>query len=171
MSTALASLGGLDWVFLLVVTASVLIGMVRGFAFECLALAGWLVAWFGGQALAPQLAPHLPVSTPGSALNLAAAMTLCFVAVLIAWSLLARMVRLLVHATPLSLPDRLLGGAFGALRAAVVLLAVAAVVALTPAAQSLAWRTSHGARWLGQSLQVLKPLTPDPAAWRVPALT
>jgi len=171
MPAALASLGWLDWVFLAVVTASVLIGLGRGFVFECLSLAGWLVAWFGAQWAAPQLAPHLPVGTPGSALNLAAALTLCFVAVLVVWSLLARLVRFVVHATPLSLPDRLLGGGFGALRAGVLLLAVAGVVALTPAAQSQAWRVSHGARWLGETILVIKPLLPDPATWRVPAPT
>jgi membrane protein required for colicin V production len=45
-----------------------------------------------------------------------------------------------------------------------LLLAVAAVVALTPASQSAAWRTSQGARWLGQALASLKPLLPEPVA-------
>ena len=79
-------------------------------------------------------------------------------------AVLARLIRLLIHATPLSLPARLLGGGFGALRGGVLLLAVAAVVALTPAAQSAGWRSSKGARWLAQTLQALKPLLPDPAA-------
>ena len=169
MPAWLANLGWVDGAFLAVLGLSVLVGVVRGFVFECLSLAGWLVAWFGAQWAAPQLAPHLPVGTPGSALNLAAALTLCFVAVLVAWSLLARLVRLVVHATPLSLPDRLLGGGFGALRAGVLLLAVAAVVALTPAAQSKDWRGSTGARWLELALQAVKPLLPEPASRRVAA--
>ena len=94
------------------------------------------------------------------------ALSLGFLAVLVAWSLLSRLVRLVVHATPLSLPDRLLGGAFGALRAGVLMLAVAGVVALTPVAQSQAWRVSQCARWLGQALQALKPLLPESAARR-----
>ncbi len=169
MPAWLANLGWVDGAFLAVLGLSVLVGVVRGFVFECLSLAGWLVAWFGAQWAAPQLAPHLPVGTPGSALNLAAALTLCFVAVLVVWSLLARLVRLVVHATPLSLPDRLLGGGFGALRAGVLLLAVAAVVALTPAAQSKDWRGSTGARWLELALQAVKPLLPEPASRRVAA--
>jgi membrane protein required for colicin V production len=68
---------------------------------------------------------------------------------------------MLIHATPLSLPDRLLGAVFGMLRAVVLLLAVSSVLALTPAAQSTAWRSSQGARWLGSSLQALKPLLPE----------
>jgi membrane protein required for colicin V production len=169
MPAWLADLGWVDGTFLLVVALSVLVGLVRGFVFECLSLAGWVVAWFGAAWAAPQLAPHLPVGTPGSALNLAAALTLSFVAVLVAWGLLSRLVRLVVHATPLSVPDRLLGGGFGALRAGVLLLAVAAVVALTPAAQSQAWRAATGARWLELTLQAVKPLLPESASRRMPA--
>jgi membrane protein required for colicin V production len=80
------------------------------------------------------------------------------------WALLARLVRLLLHATPLSWPDRMLGAGFGALRGAVLLLAVATLIAFTPAAQSRDWRASQGARWLGITLSALKPLLPEPAA-------
>ena len=163
-------LGWVDWAFLAVLGLSVLIGLVRGFVFECLSLAGWVAAWFGAQWAAPQLAPNLPVGTPGSALNLAAALTLSFVAVIVVWSLLAKLLRMLIHATPLSIPDRLLGAGFGALRAGVLLLAIAAVVALTPAAQSQVWRESTGARWLESALHAVKPLLPESAWRRVPAL-
>lgn len=169
MPAWLAQLGWVDWMFLTVLGLSVLVGLVRGFVFECLSLAGWVVAWFAAQWAAPQLAPNLPVGTPGSALNQAAALTLCFVAVLVVWSLLARLLRLLIHATPLSIPDRLLGGGFGALRAGVLLLAVTAIVALTPAAQSRDWRGSQSAPWLERALQAVKPLLPESAVRRVPA--
>jgi membrane protein required for colicin V production len=137
---------------------------VRGFVFECLSLAGWLVAWFAAQWAAPQLAPHLPVGSAGSALNLAAAFGTAFAAALLFWALLARLIRMLIHATPLSLPDRLLGAVFGFLRGLVLLLAVANLVNLTPAAQSAVWRGSHGAHWLSLALHTLKPFLPEPAA-------
>ncbi len=158
------SLPWLDWALLAVLAVSVLVGVVRGLVFECLSLAGWVVAWFAAQWAAPQLAPWVPVGVAGSALNLAVALALCFVAALVAWALLARLVRLLIHATPLSLVDRLLGGGFGLLRGVVLLLAVATLVALTPASQSAGWRASQGARWLGQALASLKPLLPEPVA-------
>jgi membrane protein required for colicin V production len=159
----------IDWTLLAVILASVVVGFVRGFVFECLSLAGWVVAWFSAQWAAPELAPRLPVGSPGSALNLAAALALSFLAALVVWSLLAKLIRMLIHATPLSVPDRLLGSGFGVLRGAVLLLAVAAVLALTPAAQSPIWRSSHGAQWLGATLQVLKPLLPESAARLLPA--
>jgi membrane protein required for colicin V production len=159
-------LGWIDWALLAVVAVSIVVGLMRGFVFECLSLIGWVVAWFAAQWAAPMLAGHLPIGRPGSTTNLAVALALCFIAALVAWTLLARVVRLLIQATPLSLPDRLLGAGFGAARGAVLLLAIAAVVALTPAAQSTAWRQSQGARILNHALAAVRPLLP-PAAGRL----
>lgn len=169
MTDWLSALGWVDATLLGVLLLSILVGLVRGFVFECLSLAGWLVAWFGAHWASPQLAPYLPVGAPGSGLNLGAAFIVAFIAALVVWSLLARLIRMLIHATPLSLPDRLLGACFGLLRGGVLLLAVASAVLLTPAAQSQGWRASHGARWLGLTLQALKPLLPEPAARLLPA--
>jgi membrane protein required for colicin V production len=96
--------------------------------------------------------------------GMGAAFALSFLGALVVWALLSRLVRLLIHATPLSLPDRLLGAVFGLLRGLVLLLALATVVALTPASQSPGWRASQGARWLGVALATLKPLLPQPVA-------
>jgi membrane protein required for colicin V production len=166
---AFATLGWLDWTLLTVLAVSVVIGLVRGFVFEMMSLAGWLVAWFGAQWLAPMVGPHLPVGTPGSGLNAAAAFTLCFVGVLIVWALLAKLVRMLVQATPLSLPDRALGAGFGLVRGAVLLLAVATLVALTPAVRAPEWQASQGASLLMMALQGLKPLLPTSMVDKLPA--
>jgi len=165
----LQQLSWIDWALLAVLVVSIVIGLVRGFVFECLSLAGWVVAWFGAQWGAPLLAPHLPVGAPGSALNLGAAFALAFIGALVVWGLLAKLIRMLIHATPLSVPDRLLGAGFGILRGGVLLLAVATVVGLTPAAQSKAWREARGARWLQQTLHAMKPLLPEAAARHLPA--
>ncbi|MBL8287043.1 MAG: CvpA family protein [Rubrivivax sp.] len=164
----LETLGWLDWLILLIGAASIIVGLVRGFVFECLSLAGWVVAWFGAQGAAPELAPRLPVGTPGGGLNYGVAFAVAFVLALIVWALLSRLVRLAIQASPLSVADRILGGAFGALRALVLLLALATVVSLTPAAQSAPWRGSVGARGLTQMLASLKPLLPAPAARLLP---
>ena len=166
---SLPQLPWLDWLLLAVLAASVIVGFVRGLIFECLSLAGWVVAWFAAQWAAPQFAPHLPLGAPGSPLQLGAAFALAFLGALVVWGLLARLVRMLVHATPLSLLDRVLGSGFGIFRGLVLLLAVATVVALTPAAQSEPWRDSHGAQLLGQALSSLKPLLPEEAARLLPA--
>jgi membrane protein required for colicin V production len=157
-----------DWALIAVLALSVLAGLMRGLVFELMSLLGWLVAWFAAQWFAPQLAPHLPVGASGSALNMAAAFTACFLGALIAWGLLAKLFRMIVQATPLSLIDRALGAVFGLLRGAVLLLAVVTVVALTPAAKSPSWRQSQGALWLNTALHGLKPVLPSQLAGLLP---
>lgn len=164
----IASIGWVDGALLAVLLASVIVGLVRGFVFELLSLAGWIAAWFAAQWFAPAVAVWLPVGTPGSALNLGAALALTFLVALVLWTLAARLIRLVLHATPLSLPDRLLGALFGALRGAVLLLALATVVGLTPAVRSPAWQHSRGAAGLGAALQALMPLLPAPLARHLP---
>lgn len=148
---------------------SMIVGLVRGLVFESFSLLGWAVAYFGAHWAAPLLMPHLPVGDPGSELRQAAAFVAAFLALLIAWGLATRLVRMLVRATPLDLPDRVLGAGFGAARGVVVLLAVATVVGLTPMAASAAWQRSHGAAWLNVALHGLKPLLPNDLSQYLPA--
>ena len=162
-------LGAADAAMLGVLLISMTVGVWRGLVFEMLSLAGWVVAWFAAQWLAPAAAPSIPVGEPGSSLNLGAAYAIVFVSVLIAWAIVARLVRMLIRATPLSGVDRLLGAGFGLLRGLVLLIAVATVVALTPLARSPVWQQSHGAAWLQAMLQGLKPALPPDIARHLPA--
>ena len=165
---ALAALGWVDLSLLAVLALSVVVGLWRGLVFELMSLVGWVVAYIAAQVGSPLLAPHLPVGLPGSALQQGAAFALTFLAALIVWAILARLVRLLVHATPLTFIDRVLGAGFGLLRGAVLLLAVATVVAFTPAVRSQPWQDSLGAAWLGAALQGLKPMLPDDVSRHLP---
>ena len=163
------SLGWVDAVLLGVLVLSALVGLMRGLVFELFSLVGWLVAYFAAQWFAPVLAPHLPIGQAGSALNHGAAFACAFIASLIVWGLLARLARMLVRATPLSLVDRLLGACFGVARGTVVLLAVATVIGLTPLARSVAWQRSLGGAWLQAGLQGIKPLLPPEVSQHLPA--
>ena len=156
----IGGLATLDWVLLAVLVVSVGLGFVRGLLLEVAMLVGWVVAYFVAQWFAADLAPHLPVGSPGSGANRAAAFALVFVAAVIIWSLAARLVRMVVHATPLSVVDRIGGGAFGLLRGGVVLIALATLVSFTPAAQSPLWQASLGARWTTETVKFIKPLLP-----------
>jgi len=157
-----------DMAMLTWLVVSMLVGVARGLVFETVSLLGWGVAYFGAHWALPLLAPHVPVGEPGSALNHAAAFLCGFIAILLAWSLAARLVRALVRATPLSVPDRVLGAGFGVLRGVVVLMALASVVAFTPLAASAAWRQSHCAAWLNGALHGLKPWLPIELSQHLP---
>jgi membrane protein required for colicin V production len=163
------SIGWIDWALLAVTLASVIVGLVRGLVFEVLSLLGWVAAYIAAQVASPWLAPHLPIGAPASALNQGASFAMTFVLALIVWMLLARLIRLLIHATPLTLIDRVLGAVFGLARGVILLLAVATVVSFTPAARANAWQTSHGAAWLGTLLSALKPILPADIARHLPA--
>ena len=163
------SLGWVDAVLLGLLALSALVGLMRGFVFELLSLFGWLVAYFAAQWFTPMLAEHLPVGQPGSGMNHGAAFACAFVAALIVWGLLARLVRMLIRATPLSLIDRLLGAGFGVARGLIVLLAIATVVGLTPLSKSAAWQSSLGAPWLQAGLRGLKPVLPAEVSQHLPA--
>ena len=163
-----ASHGWVDWALMALLALSIVVGLWRGLVFEVLSLLGWIAAYVAAQAFAPEVAVHVPVGTPGSAINLAVTFAALFLLALIAWALASRLLRLLIHATPLQLIDRALGGGFGLLRGAVLLLAVASVVSLTPASRSPAWQQSQGATWLVAGLQTLKPVLPETFAQRLP---
>jgi membrane protein required for colicin V production len=157
-------IGWVDWAILAVLVVSCAVGAWRGLVFELLALLGWFVAFIAAQSAWPWLADHLPIGTPGSLLNHAVSFACVFLVALILWSVLSRIVRRLVRATPLAPVDRVLGAAFGFLRGWVVLLVVAAVVAYTPAERSADWRASYGAVWLNAALQGLKAWLPSAAS-------
>jgi membrane protein required for colicin V production len=162
-------IGPLPWVdavLAAVLLVSVVMGLARGVTYELMGLTGWVVAYFAAAWLVPQVAPHIPVGLQESALNQSATLVVCFIGVLVAWGLLARVISLLVKATPLSFLDRVLGAVFGALRGGVLLLLVATVVALTPAAQSPSWRASTAAPLLTGAVKGVKTLLPpDLARW------
>lgn len=150
-----------DAIFGGILLLSVIVGLVRGLVYELMSLAGWLVAYVVALWGAPRWASSLPVGQPGSALNVAAALLLTFLAVLIVWGLIARLVRWLVHATPLSLVDRSLGACFGLVRGGVILLCVVTAVSFTPWAKSGQWRSAPSVQWVSEALLHLKPWLPS----------
>ncbi len=164
----MAGVGWVDWVFIGILALSVSVGLMRGLVYEVMSLLGWLVAYFGAQWFAADVGRYLPVGAAGSAINHAAAFAALFIGVLLIWALVARFIRLLLHATPLSLPDRALGAAFGVARAVVVMLAITTVVMLTSLAQAPAWQGSRGAAWMHDALRSMKPILPSAVARLLP---
>lgn len=160
----MGTISWVDWALLAVTFASLVVGLVRGLVFEVLSLLGWVAAYIVAQLAAVSLAPHLPIGAPGSALNFGAAFLITFVVALIVWTLAAKLLRMAIHATPLTLLDRALGGVFGLARALILLLAVATIVSFTPATRAQAWQQSHGAAWLQALLAGIKPLLPPDVA-------
>ena len=153
-------LGWVDIGLLLFMALSIVVGLLRGVVFEVLSLAGWVVAYIAAQLLTPLVQPHTSIGQPGSALNHAVAFACVFLVSLVLWGLGARLVRLLIRATPLSSLDRLLGAAFGLVRGLLVLLLLALVLGFTPVAKWPSWQRSQGAAWLNAVVKEIMPWLP-----------
>jgi len=150
--------GWVDIGLLAFLAVSVVVGLMRGFVFELLSLAGWLAAYLAGLWLTPECQPYIHIGDPGSSLSYGATFAIVFIVALVLWSLGARLVRALIRATPLSAIDRLFGAGFGLLRGVVVLAVVVAMVGMSPWAKSVAWQRSQGAVWLNALLLQLRPV-------------
>lgn len=161
-------IGWVDIALLAVLLVSVALGILRGFVFELLAIAGWVVAFLVAQWATPQWAADVPVGEPGSAVNHLATFALVFVVTLFIWSLVAWLVKRLIRASALSAADRALGAAFGLARGMLIVLVAAVLVLWTPLARSAAWQSSHGAAVLESMISGLKPLMPAELAERLP---
>lgn len=151
----------LDWVFLAVLAFSLLLGALRGLVYEVLSVLGWIaafvLAYWGGEAVGELL----PLGTASPPLRFAAGFALVFVVTVFAAALVAWAVRKLVEAVGLRPVDRALGAAFGLVRGVVLLLALAAVVHMTPLRGDTWWTESVGAGVSTTALKGLKPVLPE----------
>ena len=153
-------LNWIDGVLLTVLALSVVLGMWRGLVYEVLSLAGWVAAFLMAQSYAQTVAQWLPLSGWQPTWRLALAFVLVFVGVAFAAGLLTWVIQRMVATVGLRPIDRMLGGAFGFARGAVILLGAALVVGMTSWKAQAAWQASGVARALDQSVSVLRPLLP-----------
>lgn len=152
----------LDWIFLAVLLASMLIGAWRGLVFEVLSALGWLVAFMAAQWWAEDVAAWLPLGgIEQAAVRYAAGFVAVFVVVVFAWGLLAWMAKHLIEASGLRPVDRTLGALFGVVRAGVLWLVLAVVVQSTHLRDAVWWQASSIAPWLSVALQEIKPSLPQ----------
>jgi membrane protein required for colicin V production len=133
---------GLDWVLLLLIVISTLLAAAQGFIQEVFGLAGVVIGYVLAAWEYPRIAPWFAnyVSSIWVA-DIAAFLTI-FIGVVLLAGALARIVRWAVSGVGLRWFDRVLGGAFGAVRgvaiAAVIVMAMAAFVPNSPALKNSA---------------------------------
>jgi membrane protein required for colicin V production len=159
--TSIAAITTVDWVLLMVLALSLLVGLWRGLVFEVLSVLGWVVAFFVAQWFAPDVAGLLPMSSTTPPIRYAVAFVLTFIAAVFLAGLLASMLKKMVAAVGLRPVDRVFGAMFGLVRGLVLLLAVAVAIDLTPLKDSPWWQESSGAPVLSAALKGLKPALPE----------
>lgn len=150
-----------DWVMVLVLLLSLLIGAWRGLVFEVLSLAGWVLAFLCARWWGASAGSLLPMKASNDAMATAIGFVMVFIAAAFVAGLVSSLCRRLVTSVGLRPVDRTLGAAFGLIRGLLVLLALAWVVEATALRESPWWRESAVAPLLRSGLQGIRPLVPE----------
>lgn len=146
---------GLDWVLIVVVAASALLGLMRGFVGVVASLAAWVLAVWAALRFGGPLAVLLAGGGAPGPGQLLAGYALGFIVVLLLVGVAGWLLRKLVRSVGLSGIDRVLGLLLGLLRGAVVACVLVLLMGLTAIPRTPDWQRSQvvpvflpGALWL-----------------------
>ncbi len=126
-----------DILLLVVISLSALMGVSRGLIKEVLSLASWLAAFVLAMYLSPRLAEQFADQLGGYSAARVVLFGAIFVVTLIVASIIQWAIAKLVESTGLSGTDRILGLVFGALRGAIICIAV--LIAMRPFVEDTQW--------------------------------
>ncbi|HNC51393.1 MAG TPA: CvpA family protein [Accumulibacter sp.] len=157
---------GFDYLVLVIVVASLLLGMWRGVVGEIIALVAWVLAFFAAKWWGTQVSVWFGgIADPS--LRLVAGWVAVFVGVLVAMALLRLAVRGLIRALGMSLSDRLLGIVFGLARGLLIVLILVAMGGMTALPKEKWWSDAYFAAPLETAVVAGKPWLPSDVAKRI----
>jgi membrane protein required for colicin V production len=132
-------MNGLDWLIVGLLVLSVTHAAAQGFVFELFSLAGTVLGYLLAAWEFPVAAKYLAPYVKNDLVAAGAGFLLIFVAVVILAGMAGRIARWATRSVGLRWFDRFLGGAFGFLRAAlVVMVLVMAMASFLPSSSELA---------------------------------
>ncbi|ATQ78927.1 colicin V production protein [Massilia violaceinigra] len=155
-----------DYVVLVILISSVIIGTLRGLVKEILSLISWVVAFVVANAYGAQLAPMLSV-IPGETVRLMVAFVALFLGTRILMGLVMMAVDLMVKATGLSPANRLLGATFGLARGVVIVLAAVISCGMTDLPKQAFWTKAVSSPMAEEGARMVKTLLPADLARHV----
>jgi membrane protein required for colicin V production len=158
----------LDWILVVLLLLSAVLGLWRGLIEEVMSLGGWFISGLAGLYLADSLSPHLAMTGLSDTLRYGLAFVLIFITTLIVWSMLTAVIKKAIGAVGLGALDRLLGAAFGLLRGALILIVLTVLISYSPIQATDFWQTSNGVRLGLSAAQSLKPYAPAVLAGLIP---
>lgn len=132
-----------DWTILTIIAVSSLFSLKRGFVREALSLVTWVSAFIVARLFSQSLAVLLESYIETPSVRLVAAFAILFIATLIVGVLVNKLVGALVDATGLSATDRILGIGFGAARGGLIIVAIVALIGMSPAVNDRWFRESQ----------------------------
>ena len=115
-------LNELDYVFLVVVGLSGLMAVLRGFLSEIIGLLGWVSAFLAASRFSGTVSPYLDQWIHQPSITGPLAFGLIFIATLVLFGLLGKLLKHLAGQVGLSTSDRILGLGFGLVRGVFILM-------------------------------------------------
>jgi len=156
---------GFDFAVTGILLVSMLLGLWRGLIYEVMALLGWPLAFVLSKLFVGDVASLLPLVPESS--RVALSYGLMFIAVLIVWAVLTRLLSKLLKVAGAGWADRVLGGLFGILRGGLVVLVLVWLVGLTNYSGHPFWRGALASRTLEDAALLTRTWLPDVIAQRV----
>jgi membrane protein required for colicin V production len=150
-----------DYVALAIVGFSVLLGVLRGFVREVIALGSWVVAFVLASAYGSDVASLLAQQIPDERWRVLAAVVALFFVVLVVMNIVAMLVSRLVKSAGLAVEDRLLGSVFGLARGVVVILVLVLGAGLTVLPRQPVWKDAMLAAPLEKLALLVKQWLPQ----------
>ncbi len=129
-----------DYAVFAIAGFSVLLGVIRGFVREVIALASWVVAFVVASAYGGDVAPLLAQQIPDENWRVLAAVVAVFFVVLVVMNIAAVMASKLIKSAGLGVEDRLLGSVFGLARGVLVVLVLVLTAGLTVLPRQPVWK-------------------------------
>jgi membrane protein required for colicin V production len=146
-----------------VILFSILIGIVRGFIKESISLVTWLVAIALSIYFAGNISQHMTFTKIGLVKSMVAFLVI-FVGVVFIGAIVNYMVGSFIRRTPFSLPDRILGSAFGLFRGVALVSILVLLAGLTPLPEAPWWQNSYSINKFQGFALWLKDRLPDETA-------
>jgi membrane protein required for colicin V production len=154
----------LDIVILLIVAASTVFGVIRGFAKNMISLAAWVLAVVLSLSLSEKFAQILPDDIEQPGLRIGMAMCILFLGTLVMGMLANFLLEGFVNVTKTNRLDRSLGGVFGFVRGVLLICILVVLGAFISLNQTDWWQQSKllpAGEWV---VQLLAPVLPDSVA-------
>ena len=155
-----------DYGVIVIVVASLALGLWRGLIGEVLALLAWVLAGLAAWQIGPEVGDLL-TSIADPAWRLLAGYAVVFFGVLIVLALVRLAVRGLLKALGLTAVDRMLGVFFGIARGLLIVLIVVAVGGMTSVPKQEWWAKAQLAPPVETAVLALKPWVPPEMAKRI----
>ncbi len=166
------SINYIDIGIVILVLLSAIVGFFRGFVREAFSLTTWVAAGVAAYMFYEQLAEQLPFNISPDIARNGVAVLLIVVGVFVIGSLVNYLFSKAIKAVGLGGTDRVLGGAFGALRGALVVTLVVLLMGLglTTFTDGALWKGSKLVPYFEDSAEWIKKEIPENAAEKIRAV-